>query len=77
MKKKSVAEPIVSPEIMAMAKKSVEAERPQATSNCAVCGAVCKSNATPITAEESLCWVCKRLKISAWRDTDQHASAQE
>jgi hypothetical protein len=24
-----------------------------------------------------LCWVCRRLKISAWRDSDQQLSAQE
>jgi hypothetical protein len=26
---------------------------------------------------EELCWVCRRLKISAWRDSDQQATAQE
>jgi hypothetical protein len=26
---------------------------------------------------EELCWVCRRLKISAWRDVDQQAATQE
>jgi hypothetical protein len=30
----------------------------------------------PISAED-LCWVCRRLKISAWRDSDNQAAAQE
>jgi len=78
MKKKLIAEPIISPKILEMAKKSLEAERPMPTKRCAVCGANC----TPLTGpqspeDESLCWVCRRLKISAWRDSDQQMSAQE
>ena len=75
MKKKPMAEPIIAPEILEMAKKSVESERPRATSRCGVCGAVCN----PLTGPQSepLCWVCRRLKISAWRDSDQQISAQE
>jgi hypothetical protein len=76
MKKKATPEPIISPEILERAKKSIEAERPAGTARCAVCGAAC----TPLTgpqASEDLCWVCRRLKISAWRDTDQQISAQE
>ncbi|MBV9156002.1 MAG: hypothetical protein JO097_07050 [Acidobacteriaceae bacterium] len=76
MKKKPIAEPIISPEILELAKKSVETEKPPATESCAVCGALC----TPLTgpqASENLCWVCRRLKISAWRDSDQQMSAQE
>jgi hypothetical protein len=76
MKKKPLPEPIISPEILELAKKSIEAERPAVTTRCAVCGGAC----TPLTgpqASEELCWVCRRLKISAWRDTDQQMSAQE
>lgn len=78
MKKKPQAEAIVSPEIMEMAKKSVEEPRPLSVKRCAVCGSSC----TPLTGpqqqdDESLCWVCRRLKISAWRDNDQQMSAQE
>jgi hypothetical protein len=76
MKKRELAEPVVAPEIMALAKKSIEGERPQPIKQCAVCGASC----TPLTgpqASEDLCWVCRRLKISAWRESDQQISAQE
>jgi hypothetical protein len=77
MKKKPPAEPIISPEILEMAKKSVEAERPAAQKQCAVCGAICTPLTGPHPGDEDLCWVCRRLKISAWRETDQQAAAQE
>ena len=77
MKKKTIAEPIISPEILAMAKKSVEAERSRPGRHCAVCGALCTPPSAPHAIEEDLCWVCRRLKISAWRDSDQQIAAQE
>jgi len=39
---------------------------------CVVCGA----EVAPFSTEE-LCWVCRRLKISAWRDIEGQASMQE
>jgi hypothetical protein len=63
---------VVAPAILETALKSVEAERPKAVVNCVVCGA----EATPNSAEQ-LCWVCRRLKISAWRDVEQAVPAQE
>lgn len=39
---------------------------------CVVCG----SEVAPFS-EENLCWVCRRLKISAWRETDSQAMMQE
>jgi hypothetical protein len=39
---------------------------------CIVCGKPCSQNST-----EGLCWVCRRLKLSAWRDTDTQMPAQE
>lgn len=39
---------------------------------CGICGAESAPNST-----EKLCWVCRRLKISAWRDSDQQMAAQE
>jgi hypothetical protein len=81
MKKKPINEPIIAPQILEMAKKSVEAERPVAAAKpCAVCGASCTplTGPTPPSGEpENLCWVCRRLKISAWRDSDHQMSAQE
>jgi hypothetical protein len=78
MKKKPSAESVVSPEIMEMAKKSVESPRSSPAKRCAVCGSNCTSPTGPaLQGDENLCWVCRRLKISAWRDNDQQMSAQE
>jgi hypothetical protein len=76
MKKKLVAEPVISREILEMAKKSLQQERPATAKYCAVCNAPC-TPATGRQAPEDLCWVCRRLKISAWRDADQQIAAQE
>ncbi len=77
MKKKTLSEPMIAPEILALAQKSVEGERPAVTKPCAVCGAACSASAFPQAADENLCWVCRRLKISAWLDSDQQLAAQE
>jgi hypothetical protein len=78
MKKKSTAEPIVAPEIMDLAKKLVEPERAPTPKRCAVCGTLCTPLVGPsVSDDENLCWVCRRLKISAWREADQQISAQE
>ena len=78
MKRKPIAEPIISPQILEMARKSVESDKPVPTKPCAVCGAPCSTPTGPQqNTEEDLCWVCRRLKISAWRDSDQQLSAQE
>lgn len=78
MKKKPVAEPIISPRILEMAKRSIEVDRAVISKRCAVCGAASTPLAGPQgEKDEDLCWVCRRLKISAWRDSDQQLSAQE
>ena len=63
---------IVSPEILENAKRSLLNDGPKTTVKCVVCAA----EATP-TVGEQLCWVCRRLKISAWRDADNQLSSQE
>ena len=65
-------EPVVSPEILASARRSVSEDRAKAPVKCVVCSAE-----TPAGAAEQLCWVCRRLKISAWRDVEQQMPAQE
>ena len=65
-------EPVVAPEILEGAKRSIEAGRPKAPAKCVVCGAE-----TAAESAEQLCWVCRRLKISAWRDVEQQMPAQE
>jgi hypothetical protein len=77
MKKKPIVGSVVSPQIMAMAKKSIEPVRPAPEKKCAVCGSACAPSTTPQSPDEELCWVCRRLKISAWRDSDQQVSIQE
>jgi hypothetical protein len=72
MKKKPVPETIISSEILEQAKRALESETPRGHVKCSVCG----SDAAPISAEP-LCWVCRRLKISAWRDNDSQVTAQE
>ena len=74
MKRKPQAktEPVISPEIMENAKRSITAERVRPASKCVVC-----SGETAPGGTEQLCWVCRRLKISAWRDVEQQIPAQE
>jgi hypothetical protein len=39
---------------------------------CVICGGA----VAPFSSED-LCWVCRRLKISAWRESENQPSAQE
>jgi len=74
MKRKPQAkpEPVVSPEILESAKRSLATDRTRTSAKCVVCGSETSAGGT-----EQLCWVCRRLKISAWRDVEQQAPAQE
>ena len=53
-------------------------DRPVVTkmTKCVVCSSACPAN-PPGSDADQLCWVCKRLKISAWRDSDVQMPAQE
>ena len=66
------AEPVVPAEILEQAKRSVSTDKINKPVKCTVCGAE-TADVTP----EPLCWVCRRLKISAWRDIEQQMPAQE
>ena len=66
------AEPVVPAAILEQAKRSISIDRLNQTAKCSVCGAE-----TPNTGAEPLCWVCKRLKISAWREIEQQMPIQE
>jgi hypothetical protein len=71
--KRVVEEPVViDEEILRKAKLALQSDRPVPVAKCIVCG----SEAAPTSTEE-LCWVCRRLKISAWRDSDQPMTVQE
>lgn len=77
MKKKplppSESETVVDQRILETAKAALRSDHiPPRAKRCSICG----SDAAP-NSNESLCWVCRRLKISAWRDSDQQLNAQE
>jgi hypothetical protein len=65
-------ESVVDPELLAKAKQALDEKRPKGIHSCVICGSEAAPNST-----EKLCWVCRRLKISAWRDSDPQLSAQE
>ena len=73
MKRKPLAnpEPVIDLELLENAKQTLQTDKLKRGSKCVVCGSTCAPNSA-----EGLCWVCRRLKISAWRDSDQQA-AQE
>jgi len=69
----SIPEPVVAPEIIEGAKRLLaESDRAKPAAKCVVCGGEATTNPA-----EQLCWVCRRLKISAWRDVEQQVPAQE
>jgi hypothetical protein len=65
-------EPVIPPQILEQAKQSISADRLKKAVMCSVCGAETTSGAA-----EPLCWVCRRLKVSAWREIEQQMPAQE
>ena len=65
------SEPVIDKALLEQAKRAIESDQLKRSDKCSVCGAVCAPNSS-----EGLCWVCRRLKISAWRDSDQQ-SVQE
>ena len=66
------SEPVIAPEILEQAKRSLVTDSPRKPAKCSVCGAD-----TSLGSGEPLCWVCRRLKISAWRDIEQQMPVQE
>jgi hypothetical protein len=71
-KKSPASDQVVSSEILDKAKRAAHPDKLPRSSKCTVCGAECASNAS-----EQLCWVCRRLKISAWHESEQQMPAQE
>jgi hypothetical protein len=65
-------EPVVAAEILEQAKRSISTDRLKKVEKCSVCGAESSGS-----GDEPLCWVCRRLKVSAWREIDQSMPAQE
>ena len=71
-KMQSKSEPVIAPEILEQAKRALVTDNLRKPGKCSVCG-----GDTSLGVGEPLCWVCRRLKISAWRDTEQQMPAQE
>ena len=72
MKRKALPpDPVIDQTLLESAKQAIQSDRLKRVTKCVVCGSSCAPNSA-----EGLCWVCRRLKISAWRDSDQPA-AQE
>jgi hypothetical protein len=65
-------EPVIAPQILEQAKRAYSPDSLKKTAVCSVCGADASVGTT-----ETLCWVCRRLKISAWREIEQQMPAQE
>jgi hypothetical protein len=63
---------IVPEVILERARRTIESERFKKPQACVICGGECAPN-----SNEGLCWVCRRLKLSAWRDADVQMPAQE
>jgi hypothetical protein len=66
-------EPVVPAGMLEQAKQSISPDRLKKLAACSVCGA----ETSVIAVGEPLCWVCRRLKISAWREIDQQMPMQE
>jgi len=67
------SEPVIPADLLEQAKQSISPDRLKKASNCSVCGA----ETSVAAAGEPLCWVCRRLKISAWREIEQQMPMQE
>jgi hypothetical protein len=71
-KLQSKPEPVIPSEVLEAAKRSVSTDRLKKVTRCSVCG-----DETSGIGSEPLCWVCRRLKISAWREIEQQMPVQE
>ena len=64
--------PLIPLALIEEAKRAIESDRMKQPARCSVCGDQCAPNSS-----EGLCWVCRRLKLSAWRDSDTQMPVQE
>ncbi len=73
-KKPEPDDPVIPEEIRAAAKHAFVADsaKPAKRRKCDVCSEEVAPNST-----EDLCWVCRRLKISAWGEGEQQMPASE
>ena len=66
------AEPVIPAEILERVKRSISVDSLKKPGACSVCGAESSG-----AGDEPLCWVCRRLKISAWKEAEQQLPVQE
>lgn len=71
-RKANKQESVIPAEMLEQAKRSISADHLKQVTKCQVCG-----SETPNVGAEPLCWVCRRLKISAWREIEQQMPMQE
>jgi hypothetical protein len=71
-KRVQISDPVISKDILEKAKRAVHPDKLPRAAKCTVCGTECAPNST-----EQLCWVCRRLKISAWHESEQQMPIQE
>ena len=63
---------VVDPKIAEQAQRIVFEPKTRKTYECRVCG-----DPTASDESEGLCWVCRRLKISAWREIESQLPLSE
>ena len=72
-KKRVSREPVVvDAKVIESARKIIFEPQPRKTFKCRVCG---EPGATD--ESEGLCWVCRRLKISAWKEVELQSPLNE
>ena len=68
-------EPVIAAEILEQAKRPISTDKLKKAEKGSVCGAECSG--ADNSGAEPLCWVCRRLKVSAWHEIEQQMPAQE
>ena len=69
---KKTQPPIIDVKVKQEAQRIVFEPRPRKTFACKVCG-----DAGATEESEGLCWVCRRLKVSAWREVEMQIPMNE
>jgi hypothetical protein len=74
MKRKKPASPtmVTAETLIAIPIGATAFRKPAKRGKCVICG----EQVAPFS-DENLCWVCRRLKISAWKDAENQPSMQE
>jgi hypothetical protein len=67
-----VTDTVVPEVLLERARQAIATDQFRKRQACVVCGGECAPN-----SNEGLCWVCRRLKLSAWRDNDTQMPVQE